>query len=86
MKLLVLYGEQGQIVSLRRVRFDQDASGPAPMRSGVEPGEGAARRGAHRGAALPRLAVEGFLHEQFTVTEEHGRRRLVRRANLDAST
>jgi len=85
MKLLVLYGEQGQIVSLRRVRSDQDATGPAPMRSGVEPA---------KGQRVEELTVDTpyddwplkDLHEQFTVTEEHGRRRLVRRANLDAST
>jgi hypothetical protein len=76
--LLVLYGEHGRIVSLSRVRTHDDTRRTPPMRSGVEPGKG-------QRVALIALdaAFDGWLlkdiHEQFSISEEDGLPRLVRR-------
>ena len=83
-KLLVLYGELGRIVSLRRVRTDEDAGPGASMRSGVE---------ADKGQRLAEITLEApfnrwplqDLHEQFSVSEEDGRPRLVHRTKVAAA-
>ncbi len=83
-KLLVLYGEQGSIVSLRRVRSDEDAGPAAPMRSGVEPGTGQRLAEITLDAPFHRWPLKD-LHEQFSVSEEHGRPQLIHRPKAAAA-
>ena len=78
-KLLVVYGDHGRIVSMARLRPDSDGGATPPMRSGVEPGNG-------QRVALIALdeAFDGWLlkdiHERCSVIAEDGHPRLVQRA------
>ena len=83
MKLLVLYGERGRIVSLKRVRTGRDAGPGASMRSGVEPGKGQRVAEITVDAPFERWTLKD-LHEQFNVSEEDGQPRLSHRAQSAA--
>jgi hypothetical protein len=84
MKLLVLYGEQGRIVSLRRVPTGEDGGPATPMRSGVAPGKGQRVAEITLDAPFHEWPLKD-LHEQFSVEEEEGRPRLVHRRKIAAA-
>lgn len=83
-KLLVLYGEQGSIVSLRRVRTEGDAGPAAPMRSGVEPGNGQRVAEITLDAPFHSWPLKD-LHEQFSVSVKEGQPQLIHRAKVAAA-
>jgi hypothetical protein len=83
-KLLVLYGQEGRIVSLRRVRGDEAAGPAAPLRSGVEPDQGQRLAEISLDAPFHHWSLKD-LHEQFSVGEEDGRPRLLHRPKVAAA-